>query len=153
MTLGGIYRNPCCLADYFTLRYICSLSKAKCCLIIADFNATRTNWMGLTAPGRGFDSDLLSTIFQCTFLECVAKLTHIDSEHGLSFLDFVFTHHCDDIINIQYLPPPANSDYVVLYFGFRTHGIQHLSVPSRPNNWLTSIPAIRDCYVYKLIGR
>ena len=144
VTIGGIYRSPCCLADDFILRHVCSWSKAECCLIVGDFNAPHINWIELTAPGGGFDSVLLSSIIQCALVQCIVKPTHIDLEHNPSLIDLVLTHHCEDIVDIQHLPPLVNSDHVVLSFKFRIHGIEFASAPPRPNIWRANIPAIRD---------
>ena len=144
MTIGGIYRSPCCLADDFILKHVCSWSKAECCLIIGDFNAPHINWIELTAPGGGFDSVLLSSIIQCALVQCIVKPTHIDLEHNPSLIDLVLTHHCEDIVDIQHLPPLVNSDQVELSFKFRIHGIEFASAPPRPNIWRANIPAIRD---------
>ncbi|CAH8623495.1 unnamed protein product [Schistosoma bovis] len=144
VTIGGIYRSPSCLADDFILRHICSWSMAECCLIIGDFNAPHINWIELTAPGSGFDSDLLSTVIQCALVQCITKPTHIDLQHVPSLLDLALTHHSEDVFDIQHLPPLVNSDHVVIHFKFRTHGIQFVSAPPRPNIWRANIPEIRN---------
>ncbi|KAH9585432.1 Vacuolar protein sorting-associated protein 37C, variant 3 [Schistosoma haematobium] len=147
VTLGGIYRSPCCLADDFILRHICYWSMAECCFIIGDFKAPRINWIGLTAPGGGFDSDLLSTVVQCALVQCMAKPTHTDLKHDPSLLELALTHHCEDVFDIQHLPSLVNSDHVVLHFKFRTHGIQFVYAPPRPIIWRANILAIRVCAI------